>query len=142
MAQFKFEVPKELMQTIQQLEKESPEICEKMIDAGLDVAYKAIESKVPVADGGLKRSLKKTKPKISKSGDWFGNLRFMGYDSTKISKRHPKGTPNALKAAVYEYGKPGQPARPFLRPAMQSAETEITAAMQKVYDEEVKKIDT
>lgn len=142
MAQFKLEGTEDLMKSLKQLETAVPDICEKMIDAGVEVAYNAVLTKIPVGDGALKKSLKKTKPKQSKNGGWFGNLRFLGYDKTKISKRHPKGVPNSLKAAVYEYGKKNQPARPFLRPAIEAAESEISAAMTRVHDEEVKKFDT
>ena len=141
MAQFKFEAPKDLMKSMKELETKSPELCREMVDAGLDVAYKAVANKVPVKTGTLKKSLKKTKVKINKSGEYFGSLKFNGYDKKRTSKKYPKGVPNSLRAAVYEYGNTKQTARPFLRPALTSAENDIKAAMQKVYDEEVKKFD-
>ena len=141
MAKFIPDNAQELLKQIAQLKSDSEAVCDKMLEAGGEVAFNAIKAKIPTHWDVAKKSKTLTKvKKRKKTGDKYIRVIFKGYDRTKISKSYPKGVPNSLKVAVYEYGKPNQPARPFIRPAMQSAETEITAAMQNVYDEEVKKV--
>lgn len=143
MAQFIPGNAQELLKQLAQLEKNSEEACDRMLEAGADVAFKAVKARMPIHWKDTKLSFKVTKPKKGKrKGEKYIRVRFEGYDESQIDAKHPKGIPYDLKAAVYEYGKKNQPARPFLRPAMEAAENEISAAMQRAYDEEVKKIDT
>ena len=43
-------------------------------------------------------------------------------------------------ANILEYGKHGQPAKPFLKPAKSASKSACIAAMQQKFDEEVKKL--
>lgn len=47
---------------------------------------------------------------------------------------------NAKLANIIEYGKHGQPAKPFLKPAKTASRQECIDAMTKALDEEVEKL--
>ena len=48
--------------------------------------------------------------------------------------------PHATIATILEYGKSGQPAKPFLKPARSSSRNACINAMKAKLDEEVEKI--
>lgn len=50
------------------------------------------------------------------------------------------GKSNAMLAGVLEYGKHGQPAKPFLKPAKTASKNAAVSAMQAKFDEEVAKL--
>ncbi len=50
------------------------------------------------------------------------------------------GKSNAMLAGVLEYGKHGQPAKPFLKPAKTASKSAAVSAMQAKFDEEVAKL--
>ena len=50
------------------------------------------------------------------------------------------GGSNAKLANILEYGKHGQPAKPFLKPAKTASRQECIDAMTKALDEEVEKL--
>ena len=50
------------------------------------------------------------------------------------------GVSNAMLAALLEYGKHGQPAKPFLKPAKSASRSACKTAMQQKFEEEVRKI--
>ena len=82
--------------------------------------------------GQLKESFGKVEAKQQSNGSYSGEVGFYGKDD--------KGVRNGLKAGVLEYGKQGQIARPFVRPAIKTAEPECMAVMAQTFHEEVNKI--
>jgi hypothetical protein len=50
------------------------------------------------------------------------------------------GSSNAKLANIIEYGKHGQPAKPFLKPAKTASRQECIDAMTKALDGEVEKL--
>lgn len=138
MANVKISIPDDLLKQFANLQKTSAETMKEMVEAGGEVMHKAVLKRVPAKTGKTKSSLKKTGGHTDSNGVWYDNIRFVGYDG-KVTKKKPKGTPFALKAMAAEYGTPTQKPRPFLRPAMKSAEKEAYRAMQEVYDRRAEK---
>lgn len=66
-------------------------------------------------------------------------LGFDGYNSIR-TKKYPKGQPNQLIARVVESGSSYMDKQPFIRTAVQSAKKSAEEEMQRVIDEETKKI--
>lgn len=66
-------------------------------------------------------------------------LGFDGYNDT-VTKRWPKGQPNAMIARSLESGSSTFDKQPFFRPAVAAKKNEAIKAMQKVFDEETEKI--
>lgn len=66
-------------------------------------------------------------------------LGFDGYNEVK-TRKYPKGQPNQLIARVTESGSPYMDKTPFMRMAVNATRKPALAEMQKVIDEESKKI--
>ena len=60
----------------------------------------------------------------------------------KVGFAEPRsdGRSNAMIANVLEYGKSGQPAKPFLKPARTASRAPCIAAMKQKFEQEVGKI--
>ena len=57
-----------------------------------------------------------------------------------FSEPRSDGDSNAKIATILEYGKSGQPAKPFLKPAQSSSRNACTSAMIRKLEEEVEKL--
>ncbi len=146
MSQFEFAPPVEILKQLKSLESSAPETMKEMVEAGMDIMHSVILKKAPVETGATKGSLQKSGGHPDDLGTWYANDHFLGYDETKkYFRKNAKGektsrkVPYALKALAAEYGTPTQKPRPFLRPAMKSAEKEAYRAMQEVYDRRAEK---
>ena len=82
--------------------------------------------------GELESSLGVTPVKMDRQGN----------HNIKIGFAEPRsdGKSNAMIANILEYGKHGQPAKPFLKPAKSASRSACIAAMQEKFDEEVRKL--
>ena len=80
---------------------------------------------------------------IAKMQDENGYLNvkvgFDGYNAVSTMK-YPKGQPNQLIARVTENGSSFMDKQPFIRPAINATKDKALEEMQRVIDEEVKKI--
>ena len=83
--------------------------------------------------GELERSLGLTPPRW-----WTGTET----TNIKVGFAEPRsdGGSNAMLANIIEYGKSGQPAKPFLKPAQTSSRKACTSAMIRKLEEEVEKL--
>ena len=65
-----------------------------------------------------------------------------GNHNSKVGVSEPRsdGGSNAKIANIIEYGKHGQPAKPFLKPARTSSRKACIAAMQETLEREVEKL--
>lgn len=66
-------------------------------------------------------------------------LGFDGYNSV-VTKRWPKGQPNALIARVLESGSSAMDKQPFVRPAVLAKQSEAEKEMKEYLDKEIDKI--
>ena len=82
--------------------------------------------------GELERSLGLSSVKMDRDGN----------HNIKIGFAEPRsdGGSNAMLANIIEYGKSGQPAKPFLKPAQTSSRKACTSAMIRKLEEEVEKL--
>ena len=82
--------------------------------------------------GELERSLGLTPPLVDRDGN----------HNIKVGFAEPRsdGGSNAMLANIIEYGKSGQPAKPFLKPAQTSSRKACTSAMIRKLEEEVEKL--
>ena len=69
-------------------------------------------------------------------------VRRDGNHNIKVGFAEPRsdGGSNAMLANIIEYGKSGQPAKPFLKPAQTSSRKACTSAMIRKLEEEVEKL--
>lgn len=102
-------------------------VTEKILDASADVIVaeqRKTAQEMGVYDTGITaRSIKKGKPKKTRDGK-------VVYVSP--TGKNKKGNRNAEVAFINEYGKKGQPARPFIRRANERAGDRAAEAGEKV----------
>ena len=136
-------IPDEFLQRLSKLGSKTDEIAAKVLEAGGEVVLAKVKSnlssvvgsgtKYPSrSTGELERSLGLSPAKVDRSGNHNIKIGF--------SEPRSDGDSNAKIANIIEYGKHGQPAKPFLKPAKSSSKAAAISAMQKAFDEEVEKL--
>lgn len=154
MATMKAKMPDDLIRKITQLGDKTDEVCEKALKAGAEIVEKAVASNLDAvigkdtkygsrSTGELQSALGVTPVGVDKKGNY--NIK-IGFDeprkqqSTAKGKRSYGEVTNAMLANVLEYGRHGQPAKPFLKPAQRSSQNPAKAKMIEVLESEVEKI--
>lgn len=143
MARAEVQMPEELLTRLSQLGKKSDEIAEKMLEAGGEVVLARVKSnlagvigkgtKYPSeSTGELERSLGLSPVKLSRDGNHNIKVGF--------SEPRSDGGSNAQIANIIEYGKHGQPAKPFLKPAKSASKAACIEAMKRTFEQEVSKL--
>jgi len=144
LARFEVNLPVDLVRRLEKLGSRGDEISRKMLESGARILKDKIDKNLKNSlyanrqysddypTGALERSITTDKPKKDKNGNHYIRIYFKGRDD--------KGVPNAIKAAVMEHGSSKQQKKPFIRPAVNEADREVTAEMQTVFDQEVTKI--
>lgn len=113
------------------------EVFDDMLNAGADVvavAQKRVGLRMGVHRTGMTLSSIKKSKKIGRQSD-FGR-----YIDVYPQGKNADGNENAEVAFINEYGKEGQPARPFLRTAINEAQDEATEAEAEKYNEWLKSL--
>ena len=136
-------MPEGFLLKLSRLGEKSDEIISKVLGAGGEIALEKVRSNLASVIGA------DTKHKSRSTGELADALGLspvkLSRDGTfniKIGFAEPRsgGGVNALVAAILEYGKQGQPAKPFLRPARTAARKFVIAEMVKVYEEEFERL--
>ena len=145
----------EYLSMLGNLEISAPDTVEKAVYAGTNIVADAIKSNIknlPVED---KYQEKVTGLKtIQKKGllDSFGVAKvrndngyinaktgFDGYNGL-VSKKYPKGQPNAMIARTFEAGNSFTKKIPFVASAVRASKDKAEMAMQATIDKEISKI--
>ena len=143
MAKAEVQLPEELLTRLSPLGAKSDEIAEKMLEAGGEVLLSRVKSnlagvigkgtKYPSeSTGELERSLGLSPAKLDRNGN----------HNIKVGFAEPRsdGGSNAQIANIIEYGKHGQPAKPFLKPAKSASKAAVIEAMKQTFEQEVSKL--
>ncbi len=140
MARMQVKMPEEYLLRLSRLGSDMDTVAEKMLNAGGEVVLDKIKSNLSEVIGS------ETKEHSRSTGEL---LRSLGLSSVKqdrdgnlnikvgFSEPRSDGSSNAKIAAILEYGKTGQPPKPFLKPAKTSSRRKCIDAMKRVLDEEV-----
>ena len=136
-------MPEEFLTQISKLGSRFDSVAESVLEAGGEVVLQKVKSNLSSvvgsgtkfdsrSTGELERSLGLTSVRMDKDGN----------HNIKIGFAEPRsnGDSNAKIANILEYGKHGQPAKPFLKPAKRSSKDACVSAMQKKFEEEVSKL--
>jgi HK97 gp10 family phage protein len=142
MAKATVKMPDDLLLQLSKLGKRTDEIIPKVLEAGGEILLDRIRSNLKSvigkntkienrSSGELVRSLGLSPAKLSNKGEW----------NIKVGFREPRngGGSNARIANILEYGKHGQPPKPFLKPAKKQEEKRIIAAMKAKLEQEIAK---
>lgn len=144
MAKVTFNMPDDFIEKLSKLNNKFDEIVPRVLEKGAEPAIKESKSRLALrigkqtkeaskSTGSLLASLELTKPVQDHKGDWTMRI---GVPHSKDSK----GISNALKAAVIEYGKSGQPPKPWMKSAKRASKNESIEAMKKALDKEIAKL--
>ena len=140
MAKADVKLPEEFLLKLSRLGDKTDEICGKVLEAGAEVVEAKVRSNRQAAIGsGTKEPSRSTGELLSSLGiskplqDRDGNF------NVKIGFSEPRsgGGSNAKIANIIEYGKSGQPAKPFLKPAKTATRKACVNAMRERFEREV-----
>ena len=140
MAKCTIKLPEELLTKLSKLGDKSDAIAEKVLQAGGEVVLQKAKSNLSAvigsgtkyhsrSTGELERSLGLSPVKVDRDGNHNIKLGF--------SEPRSDGGSNAKLATVIEYGKSGQPAKPFMAPAKAATKTACKNTMKQVLESEV-----
>jgi HK97 gp10 family phage protein len=143
MATMKAKLPDELVAKLTRLGNKTDEVCEKALKAGAEIVEEAVSSNLAAvigsgtkydsrSTGELQEALGVTPVKLNKNGEY--NIK-IGFDEPRSD-----GKSNAMLANVIEFGKHGQPPKPFLKQAKNKSEKAATAKMAEVLESEMSKV--
>lgn len=136
-------MPDDYIGRLSQLGDTLDSIVENMLQEGGDILYEQMASNLDSSigrnlkhesrsTGELRRSLGVTKVRVDSNG--IHNIK-VGFDEPRSNDQR-----NAEIAAILEYGKSGQPAKPFAKPAVRKSKKAVIDAMDRVMDQAVKKL--
>ena len=139
-ASFEFKLPEDFLDKITKLGDQTDAIISRVLDAGGEVALQAVRSKLNDSIGrGNKTNSRSTGELVAALGVSPARIDRNGNANVKIGFKEPRsgGKSNAMIANVLEYGKHGQPPRPFLKPAKAASRASVITAMEQKLDEEL-----
>ena len=140
MAKMTAKMPDALIAKLTQLGQRTDEVCEKALKAGAEVAEKAVSSNLSAVIGkDTKKPSRSTGELQSALGVSPVKVDDKGNYDIKVGFVEPRsgGGVNAKIANILEYGKPGQPPKPFLKPAKSKARRQIAAAITDTLEREM-----
>ena len=143
MAKAEVVLPDEFLQKLSKLSDRTDEISERVLEAGGEVVLSRVKSNLSSvigkgteydsrSTGELERSLGLSPVKLDRDGHYNIKIGF--------SEPRSDGGSNAKIANIIEYGKHGQPAKPFLKPAKSASKAACQEAMIRKFQEEVDKL--
>ena len=142
MAKADFKLPDEFLTKLSRLGKDTEAVTEKVLEAGGKVVLARVRSNLAAVIGsGTKYDSRSTGELAQSLGLSPVKLNREGNHDIKIGFSEPRsdGGSNAKLANILEYGKHGQPAKPFLKPAKTASRAACIRKMEEVLEEEVKK---
>lgn len=143
MTKVQVKMPEEFLLRLSRLGDKTDEIIPKVLEAGGEVVEQKVRANLSAvigrdtkeesrSTGELLSALGVTPAKIDRDGNYNVKVGF--------SEPRPDGRSNAMIANVLEYGKSGQPAKPFMKPARSAARAPCIEAMKAAFEREVEKL--
>ena len=143
MAKAQMMMPENFLDRLSKLGSQSDAIAEKVLEAGGKVVLAKVQSNLSSVIGrGTKYDSRSTGELERSIGLSPAKLDRDGNHNVKIGFVDPRsdGDSNAKIANILEYGKHGQPAKPFLKPAKRASKSACEEAMKRTFEEEVGKL--
>ena len=151
MAKATYKLPEDFLMKVSRLADKTDEIVPRVLQAGGEVVEKKVRSNLQAVIGsGIKEESRSTGELVGALGvspamlDRDGNFNVkVGFDEPRrqqnaaVRKRSYKERTNAMIANVLEYGKHGQPAKPFLKPAKSTSKNACIEAMKAKLESEM-----
>lgn len=145
MAKFTVNMPDDMYN--QAIRASNPENIKAAIDGATPILEKSMKKELRSAvkhsgESDVVAAIKANKAKRAKNGAYIATV----YPKGKSSKpRAPYGSnksrippvSNAMKAAILNYGKKGQPARPWLAKSVNNVRTQVENSLEKAFEEKI-----
>ena len=136
-------LPEDFLDQLSRLEARTDEIVPKVLAAGGEVLLEHVRTRLRAvigqgtkypsrSTGELEATLGVTPARLNRNGDWDVKVGF-------AEPRRGKGDSNAKLANIIEFGKHGQPPKPFLKPAKIASREACIERMRRVFEEEAGK---
>ena len=134
-----YQMPEDFLEKIAKLGDQTDAIVSRVLDAGGEVAADAVRANLKDSIGRGKDRFRSTGELVAALGVSPAKIDRDGNANVKVGFREPRsgGKSNAMVANVLEYGKHGQPPRPFLKTAKASSRKKVIETMQQKLDEEI-----
>ena len=140
MAKGTMKMPEEFLLKISRLGEKTDEILPRVLEAGGEVVEAKVKSNLQAVIGkGTKEESRSTGELVSALGVSSAKQDRNGNFNVKVGFSEPRsdGKSNAMIASVLEYGKSGQPPKPFLKPARTQSRKACIEAMKVKLESEV-----
>lgn len=140
MAKATWKMPEDFLMKVSRLADKTDEILPKVLEAGAEVVEAKVRSNLQSAIGsGTKEPSRSTGQLLSALGTSPALQDRNGDFNVKVGFSEPRtdGDSNAKIASVLEYGKSGQPPKPFLKPAKSASKNAVIEAMKAKLEQEV-----
>ncbi len=137
MAKCSAKLPEELLKKLSRIGSNMDAIADSALKAGGEVVLKRTKSNLTSmvkgpSTGQLVNALGLSPVLLDRNGNY--NIK-VGFDEYRAD-----GSANAMVANIIEYGKHGQPARPFLKNAKTTSKKECEETMARKIEEEINKL--
>jgi len=136
-------MPDDFQKKLSKLGNKTDEIVSKVLESGGEVVLDKVKHNLKgVIGSGTKGESRSTGELISSLGLSPTKVDRNGNFNVKIGFSEPRsdGDSNAKIANILEYGKSGQPPKPFLKPAKSSSRKACIETMKKELDKEIEKL--
>lgn len=143
MAKVDVKMPEDFLMKVSRLADKTDEIIPRVLEAGGEVVLNKAKANLQSAIGsGTKYDSRATGELTAAMGLSPALQDRNGNHNVKVGFSEPRrdGGSNAKLANIIEYGKSGQPAKPFLKPAKSTSRRPCNEAMKAKLDEEVSRI--
>ena len=140
MARATFKMPEDFLLKVSTLADKTDEIMPKVLKEGGEVVKAKVKSNLQAVIGrDTKYDSRSTGELINALGVSPAGVDRKGNYNVKVGFDEPRrdGESNAKIANIIEYGKSGQPPKPFLKPAKTSSRRACIEAMKRKLDEEI-----
>jgi HK97 gp10 family phage protein len=143
LARFTYKMPEDFLLKVSTLANKTDEIIPRVLEVGGKVVRDKVKSNLQEVVGkDLKSKSRSTGELIKALGVTPAGIDKKGNHDVKVGFDEPRsdGKSNAKLANILEYGKSGQPPKPFLKPAKSSSRKACIEAMTKKLDEEISRL--
>ena len=143
MAKVDIKMPEDFLERISRLGSDFDPVAQKLLEAGGEIVLAKAQSDLSsVVGSGTKYESRSTGELEGALGLSAVKMDRNGNHNIKVGFGEPRsdGISNAKLANIIEYGKHGQPAKPFMKPAKTASRSACISAMQNKFEEEVRKL--
>ena len=143
MATSSYKMPEDFLKRIAVLSDKTEEIIPKVLEVGGEVVKAKVKANLEAVIGSdTKLPSRATGELVAALGVSPSGIDRNGNHDVKVGFDEPRndGESNAKIANILEYGKSGQKAKPFLKPAKTASRNACIEAMKRKLEEEISKI--